>query len=588
LVQKQRSALQGEEEFTFRHILIRDVAYAMLPKSLRWPKHSRCAEWLHQIGGDRQAEYADVIAHHWLQVVTLRRDLGLPLDAHAREQAIANLLLAGDRAAELYANTTALDHFTRALELEPPPPARLRTLLGRGEVWMLLGQHERARKEFAAVRALAQESGQPRWEAVALDHLGHSYRRQDQVTLALEHLEPALALSRAVGDPSLTGRILNHIGFTYFNLSKHAEAFVVHEEARRLLEGCGDIAGLSESLHGLGDTSSFLGRFQEAIEWFQKSIEVSERVGNRSLAGENRYMIAWLRKKQGAYADARAEAQRSVAELTEIGDVWNASFALTRLAEVATALGQFGDALRYTSQSLRLARQIEAGRQAVSSLLESSMTHRELEDYDGAWQADREASELARTGEVGAYWLPIVLSSLALDSVALGRSSAAWSYIEQARRALAEGLNCADFAQEVTHAEGRVLLALGKAKQAQEIADSLVEMAVTTNTLHWRIPAMLLRADATVALGDPAAAVPTYEAAAEEAARLGRTPALWRALAGLAETQAVLDRTQESAARAGWASEIIDRLAATLSDERLRAIFLRSIKVQRVAVLAGA
>ena len=588
LVHKRRSTLLGEEEYTFRHILIRDVAYAMLPKSQRWPKHARCAEWLRQIAGNRPAEYADFIAHHWLQVMTLRRDLGLPPDSQAREQAIANLLLAGDRAAGLYANTTALDHFGRALELKPQDPARLRALLGRGQVWMLLGQHERARGDFAALRARAQETGEARWEAIALDHLGHSYRRQDQIAHALEHLEPALTLSREVGDPSLTGRILNHIGFTYFTLSRHEEAFIVHEEAYRLLERCGDIVGLSESLHGLGESSSFMGRFQEAIEWFRKSVDVSEQVGNRSLAGENRYMIAWVRKKQGAYADAQAEAQRAVAELTKIGDVWNASFALSRLAEIATALGQFGDALAYTAQSLALARQIAAGRQAVSSLLEISMTHRELEDYHGAWQADWEAIELAHAGEVAAYWMPIVLSSLALDSVALGRSDDARSYIEQARRALAEGTNRADFPQEVAHAQGRVLLALGQAEVAQAMADSLLKMAVAAGTGHWRIQAMLLKAEATAALGDPTAALPVLRTAAEEAERLGRMPAVWRALAGLADAQQVLGQAQESAASARRAREIIDRLAATVPDERLRAVFLQSARVEHVVAMASA
>jgi len=49
----------------------------------------------------------------------------------------------------------------------------------------------------------------------------------------------------------------------------------------------------------------------------------------------------------------------------------------------------------------------------------------------------------------------------------------------------------------------------------------------------------------------------------------------------------VLGRTQESAASAGRAREIINRLAATVPDERLRAVFLLSAKVQRVLVLAG-
>ena len=588
LVHKRRSILLGEEEYTFRHILIRDVAYAMLPKAQRWPQHARCAEWLHETGGTRQAENADFIAHHWLQVVMLRRDLGLAPDPRAHDQAIANLLLAGKRAAGVYANSTALDHYTRTLELEPQSPVRLQALLGRGQVRMLLGQYERTREDFADVRILAQDTGDRRWEAIALDHLGHAYRQQDQIAHALEHLEPALALAREVGDPSLTGRILNHIGFTYFGATRHEDGLRVHHEARRLLESCGDLAGLAQSLHGLGENATFLGQFQDALLWLQESVKVSEQVGNRSLAGENRYMIAMVRKEAADYADAQVEALRSVALLAEIGDVWNYSPALIVAGDIATVVGQFGNALEYTREGLNLARQIKAARNAILSLLKMSAVLREMEDHHGAWEAGREAIELARASEVRAHWMPALLSSLALDSAMLGRASEAQSYVEEARRALAEGPNRFDLPQEVTHAEGRVLLTLGKAEPARETAKVLTEMAVATGTPHWRVPGMLLWADSAAALGDLRAAAPIYQAAADEAERLGRTPARWRALAGLAEIQRALGLVQESAASARLAWEIINRLAATVPDEQQRAMFLQSAKIQRVAALTGA
>jgi hypothetical protein len=89
IVRKPLSTLVGEEEITFRHILIRDVAYAMIPKAQRWPMHARHAEWLRKIIGDRQAEYADFIAYHWLQVIALRKELGQLPDPNAHAQAVA-------------------------------------------------------------------------------------------------------------------------------------------------------------------------------------------------------------------------------------------------------------------------------------------------------------------------------------------------------------------------------------------------------------------------------------------------------------------------------------------------------------------
>ena len=589
LVRKPVSTLVGEDEFTFRHILIRDVAYAMIPKAQRWQKHAEHARWLREVAGDRQAEQADFIAHHWLQVIALRKELGLPPDPGAQAEAVANLLLAGERATRVYANTTALDHYSRALDLDLPPAERLRALLGRGEVWMFLGQFERARDDFVRLGDLARETAQPRWEAIAFDHLGHSYRRQDQTTLALEHLERGLALSQEIGDPVLTGRILNHIGFTYYTDGRHEESLRAHAEARRLLESRGQdlqsVGDLAESLHGLGENLHFLGRFREAITQLVASIHASERVGNRSLAAENRYMIAYARLMRGEYAEGQREVQHSLATTAEIGDVWNRSAGSMVAARIAATLGEFGDALAYASTSASLGRQLEVSRFQVYSLLATGIVHRELEDTHGAWQVVQETADLARRTGV---WLPQALAALARDAAALGRTDDAVAYIREAREELARSQTRVDFPEDVTHAEGQVLLAQGKTAEAATAGRGLLEMVEASWNLHWRVPALLLIADSAVSLGDWKEAAQTYAQAAEEADRLGRLPALWRALAGLAEAQRALRQPDAAAASARRAREIIDRLAATVPDERLRATFLQSARVQRVTALAGA
>jgi class 3 adenylate cyclase/tetratricopeptide (TPR) repeat protein len=585
VIRKRRSTLAGDEEFTFRHILIRDVAYTMIPKARRWTKHARLAEWMNRMVGDRPAEWADVIAHHWLQVVALRQELGLPPDANAREQAITNLLLAGERAARVYANTTALDHFTRALELEPAPEQRLQALLGRGEVWFLLGQYDQARENFAAVRALAPETGTRRWEAVALDRLGFSFRQQDQIAAALEHQQAALAISREIHDPVLTGHILNHLGFTYFVAERHQDSIAAHEEARALLAAARDEAGLAESLHGLGDNLLFLGRFGASVEVYVESLRLSDGIGNRSLAGENRYMIAFARQKRGEYAQGQPEAERSVAIHDEIGDVRNSSPALMVAALFATVFGDFGKALDYANRGVSLASQIGAVRTRVFNLISLGWVRGELEDHQGALQVHREAADLARHAK-GTH-LPTALAAVVVDAVSLGHLEEAERYLEEARLALDQSETRLDFPEEVAYAEGRLLLASGHPARAQDAAERLAELAVG-ETRHWQVPALLLWADAASALGDHPAATARYLEAVEQVEQREQLPALWRALAGLAEVQRALGRSDDTAASARRAREIIERLAATVPDERLRAIFLQSSKVQRVVALAGA
>jgi len=588
VTRKPTSTLTGEAEFTFRHILIRDVAYTMIPKAQRWPRHALHAEWLYQMAGDRQAEYADFISHHWLQVLALRKELGLAPDPDARGKAMANLLLAGDRAAGVYANTIALDHYTRALDLDPPAPERARALQNRGKVWMLLGQFERARDDFEAIRTLAEATSDSRWLAVAFDLLGHSYRRQDQIGRALEYLEQALAMSRIVGDPVLTARILNHLGFTYYTDTRHEEALRVQEEARTLLEQhAGDrvAAGdLAESLHGLAENLLFLGRVEEAIVQFGNSIRVSEQIGNRSLATENRYMFAHARMIQARYAEARAESRRSVATLDEIGDVWNLSVCLMVASRSALAVGELGESIRMAIRGLTLARQIEVRRFTAYNLMALAEAYREIEDHHGAWQMDREAADVARGVRGG--WLPQILAGLTRDALTLGRISDAEVAFREAGESLESTQTRMEFPLDLAEAEGRLHLARGHPDEARRAAQTLAQMAADSGIRHWSVPALLLDADALVVMNRQDEALAQYAAAAQESERVGRLPALWRALAGLAQAQNVRGVPQ-AAETARRACEIVDRLAASLTDERLRAVFMQSERVQRAMTLAG-
>ncbi len=589
VTRKPTSTLMGEDEFTFRHILIRDVAYTMLPKAQRWPRHALHAEWLRRMAGDRHAEFADFISHHWLQVLAIQRELGVPPDPAATAEALANLLLAGDRAAGVYANAIALDHYARALDLDPPSTERLRALKGRGEVWMLLGQFERAQEDFVALQTLAQRAGDRRWEIIALDDLGHSYRRQDRIPQALENLQRGLDLSRKIGEPVLTARILNHIGFSHYSAERHDQALQAHAEARGLLAQAvqsREVASdLAESLHGLGENYHYLGRFAEAIEHHLLAIAASERAGNRSLGAESEFMIAHAHLLLGEYARAHAEVQRSLATLDEIGDVWNSCPALHVASRIATAQGNLGTAIALATKGASLARQLDVVRFRAYNLMAAGIAFRELEDYQAAWQADQEAVDVA--ARAGGAFVPLVLAGMARNALALGRLGDASEFILRARDEISRSQTRLEFLESVTHAEGHVWLAQGRVADAAAAAHAALD-AAASGARHWTMAALLLAGDCAAATGEWHDAAQRYRHAAERASQTMSPPSQWRALAGLAETQHAVGHREAASAAAQSARNAIERIAATVPDERARATFLQSARVQRVVTLSGA
>ena len=54
------TSVAGENEYSFKHILIRDVAYGQLPKKLRAVLHRRFAGWVNGLPGGRD-EFAEFV-----------------------------------------------------------------------------------------------------------------------------------------------------------------------------------------------------------------------------------------------------------------------------------------------------------------------------------------------------------------------------------------------------------------------------------------------------------------------------------------------------------------------------------------------
>ena len=115
------SSMAGEPEYGFRHALIRDVAYASVPKARRARAHAQVAAWLERMAGSSD-ELAEVIASHYHAAVAGEEaDLAWVDDPEGREaarsRAVASLLRAGDQLRQRSALTRATELHRQALAL---------------------------------------------------------------------------------------------------------------------------------------------------------------------------------------------------------------------------------------------------------------------------------------------------------------------------------------------------------------------------------------------------------------------------------------------------------------------------------------
>ncbi|MDQ2910244.1 MAG: hypothetical protein M3R39_04410, partial [Actinomycetota bacterium] len=123
LVQRaRRSSVEGDTEYAFRHLLVRDVAYGQIPRAARADKHEGAAVWIETLG--RSEDQAEMLVHHYVSALEYLRAAGRDA-AHLLEPARLALRDAGDRAASLHAWPAAARFYTEALELWPPDDVEL-------------------------------------------------------------------------------------------------------------------------------------------------------------------------------------------------------------------------------------------------------------------------------------------------------------------------------------------------------------------------------------------------------------------------------------------------------------------------------
>ncbi len=120
--------IERDVQYSFNHVLVRDVAYASIPRTRRAREHARMAEWLERVAAGRLEGFIELLAYHYHQAIVAwsqtasgqalaRRPARAQAQVSLRQKAVDYLILAGNEAMSKYAANQAVRHYTAALDL---------------------------------------------------------------------------------------------------------------------------------------------------------------------------------------------------------------------------------------------------------------------------------------------------------------------------------------------------------------------------------------------------------------------------------------------------------------------------------------
>jgi class 3 adenylate cyclase/tetratricopeptide (TPR) repeat protein len=275
------STVAGEDEYAFKHILMRDVAYGQVPKGRRAQLHLRFSDWVTVVRGKAE-EFVEIVAWHLEQACRLSREVARsPIEPPMREAADA-LAEAARRAERRESLREAHRYYTRALDVLDDEHTELRVelRLRRADILMMLGELKEASEELEEVAEAASALGRADLECEASLLLGDIDQRQGRAADAHDRLASAEALALSTGDAYLRSKV----------------AFV--------------LAAL---------VADFEGQYEEAIDSLRSGIATAEEIGDVALAAEGHLRLAAILNNRGDLEAAETELRFCLRLARELG-----------------------------------------------------------------------------------------------------------------------------------------------------------------------------------------------------------------------------------------------------------------------------
>jgi transcriptional regulator with AAA-type ATPase domain/tetratricopeptide (TPR) repeat protein len=404
----------AEAEYSFKHALTHEVAYASLPADDRRAYHARIAAALEDLYAGRQAEHLEQLGHH-------------AFHGGAWAKAVRYLRQAGERAALRSADREAVACFEQALAaLAQLPESRetlteaidlrlaLRTsLLPLGELARLL-DHARAAERIATALGDQRRLGQ------LYTYLTNYYFMTGDQPQALEYGERALATAEALDDFALRVEANLRLGQVCYSLGEYRRAADVLQRTVDSLTGDLEYERFGlPLLFSVGSRNwlirslAELGRFEEGLARGAEAVRIAEAADHPFSLTVAYWGLGHLHLLRGDLDEAITILERGLA----IGRTWHL---LLWLPRIASALGL----------ALALSGRVEAALPLLEDAVARSESMRTLGDHAARVAMLGEGVLLAgRVGEARA---------LAERAIALARAHGERGYAAWARRLLGE------------------------------------------------------------------------------------------------------------------------------------------------------
>ena len=459
-----------ELEYIFKHAVIQEVAYQSLLAHRRKELHGAIGRAIEELYADRLEGQAPILAYHYAR-------------SERPDRAIAYALLAGDRAARLYAHAEATTYYQQALTtaraLSASPEAQGHEIDASLKLATVGGTRQDIERDLTNLdraRVLAEGlHDQPR-SAQVLYWLGRIHYVLSKPHTAIEYAKQSLEIAEGLGDDALAAPPVNLMGRLYWQVSDFPGSSQMLARGADQMRRLGNQSEEATAAGFAGEIFAFMGQFGTAFAYAERGVQVARDSHNPFAEAATTQYRGFVRDQHGDWAQAidDYETARRIAE--SAGDIFRVYIVKYYEGQACTMGGDPARGRVLLDESLDLAARIgtKFGLPYQKVYLAGSLLA--LGELAGVRPLCEEAIPLAE--EAGDRWI----KALALRALAEAVSRLDPTNRQEAERAVLEAIQ---IQREIganpelgrTHASyARLLGAWGETQRAKETLTQAIGM----------------------------------------------------------------------------------------------------------------
>ncbi len=352
----QQEAGQAELIYLFRQVITQSVTYESLPHALKAVLHEQIAEFIETHYPTTLDQYLDLLAYHYDR-------------SNNDEKRRIYLRKAGEAAQAGFANTVAIDYFTRLLP-HLPENEQIAIFLALGQVLDTVGDYEAADQRFQAALTQATAQNEQAMMAQCQIALGELRCKQSRYEEAEGYFTQAQAVAAAHNDQFIMAKALVGAGSLAFFRGDYIAAHNHYTQGLTIRRRLNDQSQIANTLNNLAITAASQGDFAQASALFTESLTIRRQLRQRWGVANSLNNLGELAQLQQQYGEARIYLEEAIVTLREIGDKWALGNALITLGNVLRSQAEYQVAYPLYQESLQINRDL-GDRRTLAYLLEN-------------------------------------------------------------------------------------------------------------------------------------------------------------------------------------------------------------------------